>query len=383
MKRISLFLPLLAAALFAVAAPSALAGSQGGAAGFGQSCVDSRSCQPDLMCEFEAGVGGVNSQGVAVSADGRPGTCVAAKSSDGDDCNQGDCNLRVGLSCNSGSKPIVGSSWGECKPRQAVGGPCNVTSDCRADAKCDGSTQKCVKNTGSTETPAEAKSWQTICTEKAQANTSLQGSAFTNAVEACLDEEGKTCIAESECLKPLICNTAETNLGGLFRSGRSGACRLPSSVGGDCEELLDCTAGLSCNVRQKKCFNPSEGTNGTVADDDAGSGSGLSSGNQTIGTDEAGRPNFGLQFFRGTDTGLRTDSPQAFITGMIRTVLSILALLLVAMIVYGGVMYMTAAGSEPRAKTGKQIITFAIVGITIVAAAFIISEFVIRALIAV
>lgn len=52
--------------------------------------------------------------------------------------------------------------------------------------------------------------------------------------------------------------------------------------------------------------------------------------------------------------------------------LSIVGVLAVIMLVIGGIMYLTAAGNEDRIETGKKIVTYSIIGITVALAALII-----------
>lgn len=94
----------------------------------------------------------------------------------------------------------------------------------------------------------------------------------------------------------------------------------------------------------------------------------------------SGVSDFGLSTISGDQFGLRSDSPAQFISSLVNWILGILGVVLVALIFYGGVLYMTAAGNEDRVKTGKRVLTFAIVGLVITMSAFIIATFVVRAL---
>ena len=49
-------------------------------------------------------------------------------------------------------------------------------------------------------------------------------------------------------------------------------------------------------------------------------------------------------------------------------------------IVYGGVIYISSAGSEENVKKGKSIITYAVVGLGVALLAYVIVEFVIKSL---
>jgi hypothetical protein len=52
--------------------------------------------------------------------------------------------------------------------------------------------------------------------------------------------------------------------------------------------------------------------------------------------------------------------------------LAIIGVLTLIMLIVGGIMYLTSAGDEDRAKTGKKIVTYSIIGITIALASLVI-----------
>lgn len=81
------------------------------------------------------------------------------------------------------------------------------------------------------------------------------------------------------------------------------------------------------------------------------------------------------------DTGLAEDlSLPEFVGRIISWVVGVLGVLLVALFVYGGVVYATSTGNEDRIDMGKKIMISAIVGVIIIAVAFAISRYVIQAL---
>lgn len=337
--------------------------NQAGLLDLGQACDSSFQCKSELRCEFPTDTETrIGTLGRLERTGGPKGECVAAFQGDGDNCYNYDCNRRFGMYCNEGSKPTFSDSYlGECKPKQPVGGVCGADENCRSGLKCDVGAKQCVSGSSSVASPS---SWSNICATN-----------YSDRVNQCISMEGETCVVDSECqFSELICNTAYTNAGGAFRSGRTGQCRLPSSVGGACEEAADCVSGLSCNTATNTCI----GAPGSAAAGGAGTGT-TGAGGAATGTNSSGQPLFGLQWFRNSDTGLRTDSPSAFLTGAARTVTGILALILVILIITGGIFMMTAAGNEKRYSFGKDVITYAIVGIIIVSAAYIIAELVIRA----
>jgi cysteine-rich repeat protein len=71
-------------------------------------------------------------------------------------------------------------------------------------------------------------------------------------------------------------------------------------------------------------------------------------------------------------------SIQVIIARLIRTVISFLGIVTVALILYGGFMYMTAGGVEDRVKKAKRILTNAVIGLLIVLGSFTITQFVLN-----
>ena len=64
----------------------------------------------------------------------------------------------------------------------------------------------------------------------------------------------------------------------------------------------------------------------------------------------------------------------------IQTLLSLLGIVFILLIVYGGVIWMTSEGDEAKVEKAQSIIRSAVIGLIIVIAAYAISVFVISAL---
>jgi hypothetical protein len=75
-------------------------------------------------------------------------------------------------------------------------------------------------------------------------------------------------------------------------------------------------------------------------------------------------------------TKLPDKNPVDITTNTIQWALGFLGLVAVIMIIYGGVTWMTAAGNEERVKKAKQILTYAVIGLSIVLLAWIMVTFV-------
>lgn len=77
------------------------------------------------------------------------------------------------------------------------------------------------------------------------------------------------------------------------------------------------------------------------------------------------------------ESGLRDDNLFDFIASAIRAVLGVLGAVLLVIIIYGGFLYATAAGNEERVTQAKNTLVYAIIGIVIISAAWIFSDFII------
>ncbi len=77
---------------------------------------------------------------------------------------------------------------------------------------------------------------------------------------------------------------------------------------------------------------------------------------------------------------LSVSTPGALIGNIIKTLMGVVGVVAVLMIVWGGVMYMTSAGSDEKIGTAKKIITGAIIGLVISILAYVIIDFVIKAI---
>lgn len=87
---------------------------------------------------------------------------------------------------------------------------------------------------------------------------------------------------------------------------------------------------------------------------------------------------WGLELLQGT--GLPNETPGAFIARVVSYVLGFIGILLIVIIIYGGFLYMTSGGNEKQTETAKNVLTYAVVGVVIIFAAYIIARVVISAL---
>ncbi|MFH2105606.1 MAG: pilin [Parcubacteria group bacterium] len=96
-----------------------------------------------------------------------------------------------------------------------------------------------------------------------------------------------------------------------------------------------------------------------------------------VGVDTAQATDYGLSFVKGK--GMVESDWVTVVANVIRAVLGIVGVLLLVMMIYGGVVYMTSAGSEDRVAMGKKVLSYAIFGVVIIALAFVLTTYVISA----
>jgi cysteine-rich repeat protein len=83
---------------------------------------------------------------------------------------------------------------------------------------------------------------------------------------------------------------------------------------------------------------------------------------------------FGLEY--GTTSGLGTSDIRLTVARIINVALSLLGIVALVIILYGGFVYMTAAGSEEKVAQAKKIITNGVIGMAIILSAFAITRFI-------
>ena len=82
----------------------------------------------------------------------------------------------------------------------------------------------------------------------------------------------------------------------------------------------------------------------------------------------------------GGETGLSTTDPKIIIGNIIRTGLGVIGIILVCFIVYGGFVWMTAAGRPDQVDKAKKILINAVIGLIIILMSWSIATFVISSL---
>lgn len=88
---------------------------------------------------------------------------------------------------------------------------------------------------------------------------------------------------------------------------------------------------------------------------------------------------FGLEY--GAATGLGQQDPRETAANIIRAALGILGIVAVVIVLWGGIMWMTAGGSDDKVGKAKKILFSGIIGLIIILSAFALTQFVINQLI--
>ncbi len=83
----------------------------------------------------------------------------------------------------------------------------------------------------------------------------------------------------------------------------------------------------------------------------------------------------------GGEIGTGTTDIRITIARIIRTAMSLLGIIAVLIVLYGGFKWMTAAGAEESIEDAKKIITAGVIGLIIILTAYAIASFVINSLV--
>lgn len=86
-------------------------------------------------------------------------------------------------------------------------------------------------------------------------------------------------------------------------------------------------------------------------------------------------PNLGMGYARNLN--LANADPRQAAVDLIKLLMTFLGIIAVVIMLYGGFIWMTAAGNEDRVSTAKKLIGAAIIGLIIILAAFLIVNFVV------
>lgn len=85
----------------------------------------------------------------------------------------------------------------------------------------------------------------------------------------------------------------------------------------------------------------------------------------------------GLRETAGTaGFGTEPGDLSATIGNIISVVLGLVGFIFIILVIYGGFLWMTASGDEKKVEKARGIITYAVIGLAIIAAAYMITNFV-------
>jgi len=91
---------------------------------------------------------------------------------------------------------------------------------------------------------------------------------------------------------------------------------------------------------------------------------------------EVGAPSSGGVVQLSNPLGPGSDTPTELIGTIINAVLGIVGSLALAMFIYGGLIWMTAAGNQERVTKGKNILIWATIGLAVIFSAYVMVRFV-------
>jgi hypothetical protein len=86
-------------------------------------------------------------------------------------------------------------------------------------------------------------------------------------------------------------------------------------------------------------------------------------------------PNLGINYV--TPLNLANADPRTAAVSLVRLLMTFLGIIAVVIILYGGFVWLTAAGNEDKVASAKKIIAAGVIGLIIILAAFLIVNFVI------
>ncbi|MBD3359417.1 MAG: hypothetical protein GF365_01780 [Candidatus Buchananbacteria bacterium] len=89
----------------------------------------------------------------------------------------------------------------------------------------------------------------------------------------------------------------------------------------------------------------------------------------------------GVQSFGDMVYGGEPKPPAQLAALIIKSALTLLGILFVALLIYGGYLYMTAQGKEDQIKKAKQTIIAATIGVAIIVMSYAIASFILNAVI--
>lgn len=76
-------------------------------------------------------------------------------------------------------------------------------------------------------------------------------------------------------------------------------------------------------------------------------------------------------------SGAVTTDLKTVVTNLLNTVMGLVGLVAVIVVVYGGILLATSGGDEDKSKSGKNYITYGIIGLVVIILAYSIINFVV------
>lgn len=162
--------------------------------------------------------------------------------------------------------------------------------------------------------------------------------------------QGERCQTDGDCNTGTCANNACAGCDQILL-----ICMPRSVEGADCIETNDCVAGLECGAGGI-CVRPAQQNQQPPQNN----------GQQQAAPAVQTLPN-----------PLGTTDVTELIARVIRSIVGIVGSIGLLMFIYGGFTWMTAGGNEKRVEQGKQILTWAVLGLVIIFSSYAILSFVI------
>ena len=259
-------------------------------------------------------------------------------------CSGGKC-VEIDVSCKSDTTCQSGyycAPGGKCQSKKNLGITCDYSNECASnycektgtDGLLDRCAEKITKSAGTGKVGDACKSGNDCASGRCD---------YTN--QKCLPDLNK-CKTHEDCQKNEYC------LDYLCKAKveKGGVCT------GDDGVFEGCVTGWCCKMRcaEKEC--PKDGfTNDTIPE-----------------------ATMTLPSVAGLNH-LEVDSVPALIGNIIAKLMGVMGSIALAMFIYGGVLWMIAAGNAERSKKGMQIIVWSALGVMVILASYVIVSFVFEA----
>lgn len=378
-------------------------------------CDKNKTCQVDAAGKSCAGINNIPSQGLCPSGttcDKNTRLCVSNTTPTGEfsNCNTDkDCNS-TSLKCvKSGGVLGIGST-GICQKSVSTNDSCKIESDCSPTT----TNLHCRKNQDGKLTCVKGANYTKKEDESCSDTLDCAGDLACDSTGKCSSKTtGTTCTSSNECSGTQICSKRTTDTSGTCREKAGAACTdtrecglyqkcdagkcvaTPQEngiLGAYCQDTasggqaikIKCNSGYVCE--KNKCVLPAKQTSNAKCENNTQCSSGSCVSGKCVGSGISAlnglttcNNEVAKGFFTKNVTNACVNCGECTLCDIINTVssvgnnlLALAAPLAGLFLIIGGVMYMISGGNETTRGAAKQTITYAIVGLIIMVAGYLI-----------